>query len=106
MSDIVVTEDLNGGVISAKVGDALTIQLLENPTTGFRWALVTPDIDMFAQTGDGFRPDAQQEVGGGGLRVLRFLIKRQGGSKLEFKLARSWESGPPKRVLSVHINVS
>jgi inhibitor of cysteine peptidase len=104
MAEIVVTEGSNGGALSAKVGDTLIVQLPETPATGFRWASAVADTATVALTGDDFQLGARSGVGGGGLRIFRFATKSPGSTDLKFKLARSWESGPPKAVFSVRVD--
>src|SRR5262245_47792345 len=96
MADIVVTEaDLDREVV-ARAGDALVLQLPENPTTGFRWAFASPANNILELERDEFQTTAHTGVGSGGLRVLRFTAKRAGSVRIELKLSRSWESSPPK----------
>ena len=106
MAEILLTEGHNGGAVTAKVGDTLIIQLPENPTTGFRWSAAVADPGSLALTGDAFEPGGQLGVGGGGLRRWRFEAKRPSRSGLEFRLARTWESGVPKAVFRVEVQVS
>ena len=105
MVDIVVTEADLGREVAARVGDAVVVQLPENPTTGFRWALASPQGDVLDLAHDGFQPSAQTSVGAGGLRVFRFRAKRAGSGRIELRLARAWESGPPKAAFSVDVKV-
>jgi inhibitor of cysteine peptidase len=106
MAEIVITEADRGREVVARVSDALVVQLPENPTTGFRWALASPDSNILELAQDEFQTAAQAGVGGGGLRVLRFAARSAGSIRLELKLARSWESGTPKVVFSVDVKVS
>ena len=105
MPDLAVTEGHNGGTVSAKVGDVLVVQLSENPTTGFRWVPASVDTNTLALAGDEFQSVASSGVGGGGLRIFRFATRSQGSSTLELKLTRSWESGPPRAIFTVRVNV-
>jgi inhibitor of cysteine peptidase len=106
VADILVTEADRGSAASAKVGDALVVQLAETPTTGFRWAFAPIDTNILELTRDEFQAGAQVGVGGGGLRVFRFAVKGRGSTRVEFKVTRSWESGPPKALFEVRVNVS
>ena len=106
MADIVVTEaDLDREVV-ARVGDAIVVQLPENPTTGFRWGLASPGDNILELARDEFQAAAHTGVGGGGLRMLRFAVKRAGSVRIQLKLSRSWESGAPKAAFSVDVKVS
>lgn len=105
MADIVVSEADLGRQVVARVGDALVVQLSENPTTGFRWALASPDSDVLELTRDEFQASEQAGVGAGGLRVFRFATKGAGSARIEFKLARAWEAAPPNALFSVDVKV-
>src|ERR1700731_2459674 len=102
MADILITEGHNGAAVSAKVGDMLTIQLPENPTTGYRWTVMA-DFGSLTLKEDEFEPAGQSNIGGGGLRRWRFAAERAGGSQVEFQLTRTWESGAPKAAFRVHV---
>jgi predicted secreted protein len=106
VADILVTEEDHGSEASAKVGDTLVVQLAENPTTGFRWTFAPIDANILELTRDEFQAGAQVGVGGGGLRVFRFAVKDRGSTRVQFKLTRSWESGPPKALFECRVNVS
>ena len=104
MSEIVVTEADNGSSISATVGDSLVIKLPEIPTTGYRWAPQASDAQIVELQTDEFNAAAGSATGGGGTRVLRYLVKRPGSAHLLFQLARSWEPGSPKQTFDLQVN--
>ena len=102
MADIFVGEGHNGGVISAKPGDIIVVQLPENPTTGFQWsvtevnaALLVPQSDEFRSGGGG--------MGAGGVRVLRYLARGTGETSLALQLARPWEANAPRLRFSIRV---
>ena len=105
MAEVVITEGHNGGVVTARVGDSVLLKLGENPTTGFRWSLSAMDSHLLALTGDEFQP-ASAGIGGGGLRVFRFLTRSTGTAGIEVRLGRSWESGDPKDLFRMRITVA
>ncbi|HXX11886.1 MAG TPA: protease inhibitor I42 family protein [Burkholderiales bacterium] len=105
MADIVVTEADLGRKMTARVGDTVVVRLPENPTTGFRWALASPQGDVLDLAHDDFQASEQTGVGAGGLRVFRFGAKHAGSGRIELKLTRAWESGPPKAAFSVDVKV-
>jgi inhibitor of cysteine peptidase len=104
MADVIVSEGHNGGTVQVKAGSSITVQLPETPTTGFRWTVSASDPHLLALTGDDFQLTSTG-TGGGGLRILRFLAKGEGNADLELRLARSWDSGAPKSVFHVRVNV-
>jgi len=105
MAEIVVTQGFNGGIVPAKKGDTLKVQLPENPTTGYRWAVDTPGSTALALTEDDYQP-AGEGIGGGGFRILRFAATGLGSANLQCKLSRSWQSGPPAALFSVRVTVT
>jgi predicted secreted protein len=104
-TDLLLTPGDNGGSITAQVGDILTVQLPETPATGFRWSLPPGDLGSLALAGDDFELGPRSAVGGGGLRRLRFAVRRPGAAHLEIRLARSWESGASKAVFRIRVEV-
>jgi predicted secreted protein len=105
MAEVAITEGHDGGIVPARVGDSITLKLAETPATGFRWELGSVESQVLALTRDEFQP-ASLGIGGGGLRVFHFIAKKPGTAGLELRLARSWESAPPKSVFRVRIAVS
>ena len=83
MADIVITEADLGREVAARVGDAVVVQLPENPTTGFRWALASPQGDVLDLAHDDFQASAQTGVGAGGMRLFRFGAKRAGNGRIQ-----------------------
>ena len=104
MAEQVITQGFNGGAISVKKGDTLKLELPENPTTGYRWAVGPQDTKVLALTGDEYE-GAGGAVGGGGLRIFRFSAKGSGRTSLQCRLSRSWQAGPARGLFSVHIDV-
>ena len=88
MTQILLTAAKSGCRIEARVGDELVLQLVENPTTGYRW-----------QADSGLQPSAREDhfepaagaTGAGGVRTLRFFLSSPGSLYLAFCLRRPWE---------------
>jgi inhibitor of cysteine peptidase len=77
----------SGRTVKVKRGAMITIRLVENPTTGYRWAL---------EAGSGLEQvDDQNEPGGrvgeAGVRVLQFHTKSIGTHELRLKNWRERE---------------
>lgn len=88
MTQILLTAAQSGFPIKAMVGDELVIQLVENPTSGYRWQ---PDSGLqLSAREDLFEPTAGAS-GAGGVRTLRFFLTSPGRLDLAFSLRRSWE---------------
>lgn len=75
----------------AAVGQKVVLQLNENPTTGYRWALdATPPkaienlVSQYVATPGG-------AIGGGGKREFSFTTSAPGEIHLRLKLWREWQ---------------
>jgi len=106
MAEIVIAEADHGGTRSVKVGDTLVLELPETPTSGFCWTPAVADANILELKADEFRLATPSGVGGGGLRMFRFLAKSPGHISLQFQLRRSWESHPPKAVFKLEVTVN
>ena len=54
MADLVLSEKDNGALVQAARGSKITIELEENPTTGFQWFVNGIDEVFLAPEGDAF----------------------------------------------------
>src|SRR5262249_11420563 len=106
MAEITITEANKGSTVSARAGDTLVIQLPEIPTSGFRWVPAVSDGQILDLQKDDFVLDPNSGVGGGGLRVFRFLVKGRGSTSLQFSLARAWETRAPSAVFEILVKVT
>ncbi len=91
MSKITLTEADKGKFIEVHKGDEIVIQLKENPTTGYRWAVDKTDNTVLALQNLGFSPTPGTGIGGGGTRTFTFIVKQPGTVQLQLKLWREWQ---------------
>lgn len=93
-----VDESYNGRTVTLAADDILEIVLFENPTTGYLWRILAPDVatpDSPCRLVDSFvRPASAAIPGGGGIRHWQFKRVKPGTCKFEFDCVRSWESRP------------
>jgi inhibitor of cysteine peptidase len=106
MAEIVVGEGHNGGAISAKAGDYITIRLPENPTTGFQWRAEHADPGVLQLQSDEFAPAAGEAIGSSGVRMLRYLAKGPGHTAITLQLERPWEATAPRSQFKIQVAVS
>jgi inhibitor of cysteine peptidase len=106
MAEIVVGEGHNGGVISAKVGDHIVVQLPENPTTGFQWRAEPADLRVIELQSDQFAQAASGAIGSSGVRTLRYLASGAGDASMTLQLARPWEANAPRSQFKIQVTVS
>jgi len=106
MTARLITEADHGKTVDLKKGDALTIRLPENPTTGYRWSLDEHDASALEPTaGPGFESSGSA-VGAGGGRTLSFLAKTPGEYSLALNLRRPWEKQvPPGKTFAVNVRI-
>ena len=86
---ITLTKDDNGKTIQSHVGDTVVVQLDENDTTGFVWALSKPDASILALQDSTYTP-AGNVPGQGGQRQFTFVAKNPGTVQLQLKHWRSF----------------
>ncbi len=82
----------------------LQISLPANPTTGYRWTVISYDKSLFHLDTSKFLPPDSKLIGAGGTMVFNFTILKQErypkSSTLCFSYARLWEhkSGSLKKI--------
>ena len=78
-------------------GDALTVRLPSNPTTGFDWETVQIPVFLEQRGEQEFVPDTKVPgmVGVGGVTIWRFQVIGAGNDMLGFVYRRPWETVPP-----------
>ena len=92
MAEYVFDEKNNGAQVQVPRGAKITIELKENPTTGYRWTISSNDRAMLAAEGDEFLPPSQKSPGAGGQRRFFFRAKAEGSTMLSLVNKRAWES--------------
>lgn len=80
----------SGKTLEVTAGDRVQLQLAENPSTGFQWALDLEDRRLALEDSD-FAPDAGGRMGSWGLRTFRFRFLEPGEARLRLKYWRQWE---------------
>ena len=74
-------------MITARVGDTVSLALPETPGTGYRWRLTSP----LTVVSDEFQPSGATP-GAGGERVFVVEVGSAGRHELLAELVRPWES--------------
>jgi inhibitor of cysteine peptidase len=91
MSSLTLTRSDHGSTIDLTVGAVVRIELPENPTTGYRWALGALDAAVVAVEHDHYRADTGG-VGAGGTRTIALIATGEGTTTVSAELRRSWEA--------------
>jgi inhibitor of cysteine peptidase len=90
--------------VSLTVGTRFSIELEENPTTGYKWS--TPEFDQrsLALEADDYTPARGAALGGGGTRKFGFLVKSAGRTTIHLAYMRPWEKdAAPEAVFELTI---
>jgi len=80
-----------GSSVDAHAGDAIVVELPENPTTGYRWAIHRMDSSLMALEASDFKAPPGAAMGASGQRSLQFRVIGEGRADVELKLWRDWE---------------
>jgi inhibitor of cysteine peptidase len=96
MSDLTLTEADNGRRVALRVGDALTIRLPENASTGYRWSLAAVD-DTHVSVDPPRAESTSKAVGSAGTSVWTVRATQPGTTRLELQKSRSWEQSAIER---------
>jgi inhibitor of cysteine peptidase len=88
--DIFYDKD-NGAQVQVERGAKITIELKENPTTGYRWMISSIDEAFLVPADDTFVPPDQKTPGAGGLRRFFFRAKSEGSTTLTLINKRAWQ---------------
>ena len=92
MADLVFSEKDNGALVQVPRGSKVTIELEENPTTGFQWIINGLDEVFLVLEGDAFLVGDQMGLGAGGVRRFFFRAKGTGCTSLSLINKRAWDS--------------
>lgn len=90
-----LSETDNGALVRVQASEEVVLELLENPTTGYRWMIETTG-DTVREIESDYVPSSAA-IGGGGRRSVRFIAAHPGTAEVRAALRRSWE--PPEQSL-------
>jgi len=91
MANLFITQKDHGKVFNLSVGEVLSIQLEENPTTGYQWSLDSLSNELFEIIKDEYYQNMNAMTGGGGVRKIQLKLKRRGEDIIHLTLRRVWE---------------
>ena len=87
--DFQVTQAHNGATVAVHVGDVITLQLHDNPSTGYRWSLGDIDSSRLTLIDSGYRAN-NQSIGGGGEAFWSLRTQSPGNERIEARRWRPW----------------
>jgi inhibitor of cysteine peptidase len=91
VADCIFGEKDNGALVEVRRGAKITVELEENPTTGYRWVISSVDEISLVPEGDAFLPSDRMSLGGGGVRRFFFRAKSPGRTTLRLINKRAWQ---------------
>jgi inhibitor of cysteine peptidase len=91
VAEYVFGEKDNGALVQVRRDAKITIELKENPTTGYRWMISRIDEAFLVPAGDDFVPPDQKSPGAGGRRRFSFRAKGAGSTALSLINKRAWQ---------------
>jgi inhibitor of cysteine peptidase len=91
VAEYVFDEKDNGAHVQVERGAEITVELKENPTTGYRWTINSIDKVFLQPEADEFLPPDQKGPGAGGLRRFFFHAKSEGSTTLNLINKRAWQ---------------
>jgi inhibitor of cysteine peptidase len=92
VADVVFSKEDNGALVQVSRGSKVTIELPENPTTGYQWIVNGVDELFLAPEGDAFLTGHQMGLGAGGVRRFFFRAKGTGCTSLSLINKRAWQA--------------
>ncbi len=102
-----ITERDNGGTLSLRRGDVLTLVLRENPSTGYSWKVISPGTPCLEQDGAPTFKASSRLIGAGGWVTYRFRPLEAGDAVLRLVYLRPWEKGGrPANTFEITITVT
>ena len=91
MPTLTLTQADNGKSVTVRQGDVVSIQLEENPTTGFQWAVDHLDAETLELTSSDYTRPSSAVMGSGGERTFSLTAKKPGTAPVALKLWREWQ---------------
>jgi inhibitor of cysteine peptidase len=98
-------EQRNGDEVDLAAGAEFNVSLAEQPTTGFRWRVVSTGEPACRLCSDSFDADTSRH-GAAGARVLSFETVEAGVGVIELAYRRTWETdAAPARQFVLRVRV-
>lgn len=105
MKEVTVSEADHGRLIELAPDSRIAVRLLENPSTGYRWELESPEDAVLKLETATYQPPATSVPGAGGIRVFEFRAQFAGIALIRLRLRRPWESEHAHTIFEVTVKV-
>lgn len=104
---VTLTDSDFGHVVTVAVGEAFTVALDENPTTGYSWRCTWDPTARLELASDTYTPDPAPHgmVGSGGTRYFALKALTSGDVIISLQYGRWWEGGEKQapQTITVHV---
>jgi inhibitor of cysteine peptidase len=87
---ITLTKADHGRVVQLRLGDAISLELPDNPAAGYQWAIDGREDAALTAASSEFKPSGAG-VGGGGIETWTLTARAAGRTALMLKCWRPWE---------------
>src|SRR5712691_9424949 len=91
MALIAAGEASNGRTLDVQIGDCIELELPDNPSTGYRWRVVSAGEPVCEKTAERFVADGSRP-GAPGLLRCEFRVLARGTARILLDSKRSWSS--------------
>ena len=95
MSEIIVTRHDQGGILETHLNDLIVFHLEENISTGYGWEVESIESSVVELIESTYAEASGIAMGGGGMRILRFVARSPGSQEIHLRLRRPWD--PPDK---------
>jgi len=102
---VVVDQGQSGQTVNLPLGQVIELRLAENPTTGYRWAIVSDGAPACAVVGDRF-VGASGPPGQGGEHSWTIRGVQPGSCEIAIQYRRSLQPDAPARSFELHARVT
>ena len=84
---MIMSEQDSGRTVQIRMGEVITLNLKENPTTGYQWSVTT--AEGLEQIRNYF--EVREGIGAAGVHEFQFRATKAGSHSLSLKHWRTWE---------------
>lgn len=96
----------DGRTLTLRVGDGVRLSLAENPTTGYRWELLTKPEPYCVVVTDAYAANTGYGIGSGGTHNWDFRAVDKGTGNVSLAYRRPWEKdAAPAQTFKMTIEV-
>ena len=88
------------------VGETRTLALKSNPSTGYRWTLISGRSDLLKVRDLGYRAKKPVMPGSPGTHLWRITAQKPGEARVTFRYARPWETDADATIRDIKVTIT